>query len=205
MNKLVRRAGIFLIMLGLLLMAAALAFTGYNIWDSNRAGKDAAQILEQLDMPQVMQQASPNFHKTLEQVTIDYPPMATQNINGYDYIGTLEVPSLSLKLPVMAQWDYDRLQISPCVYSGSYFSSDLVICGHNYSSHFSNLKTISLGEEINLDTVDGYRYVYRVDNIETVKPTDISLMVEPTDWDLTLFTCHTGGQTRCAIRCSLIS
>lgn len=186
-------------------MAAALAFTGYNIWDSNRAGKNAAQILEQLDMPQVMQQASPNFHKTLEQVTIDYPPMATQNINGYDYIGTLEVPSLSLKLPVMAQWDYDRLQISPCVYSGSYFSSDLVICGHNYSSHFSNLKTISLGEEINLDTVDGYRYVYRVDNIETVKPTDISLMVEPTDWDLTLFTCHTGGQTRCAIRCSLIS
>ena len=24
------------------------------------------------------------------------------------------------------------------------------------------------------------------------------------EWDLTLFTCNTGGQTRCAVRCSRV-
>lgn len=204
MNKPVLKPGTLLMALGLLLIAAALAFTGYNIWDSNRAGEAAAAIVTELQIPEKIQPATPILHKSLEEKNVEYPPMATQTINGYDYIGTLEVPCFSLELPVMAQWDYDRLQISPCLYSGSYFTGDLVICGHNYPTHFSNLKSIALNEDIYLTTVDGYRYHYRVDNIETLEPTDVSQMVEPTDWELTLFTCHTGGQTRCAIRCSLI-
>lgn len=204
MNKPVMKPGTLLMALGLLLIAAALAFTGYNIWDSNRAGEAAAAVVTELQIPEKIQPATPILHKSLEEKNVEYPPMATQTINGYDYIGTLEVPCFSLELPVMAQWDYDRLQISPCLYSGSYFTGDLVICGHNYPTHFSYLKSIALNEDIYLTTVDGYRYHYRVDNIETLEPTEISQMVEPTDWELTLFTCHTGGQTRCAIRCSLI-
>lgn len=204
MNKPVLKPGTLLMALGLLLIAAALAFTGYNIWDSNRAGEAAAAVITELQIPEKIQPATPILHKSLEEKNVEYPPMATQTINGYDYIGTLEVPCFSLELPVMAQWDYDRLQISPCLYSGSYFTGDLVICGHNYPTHFSYLKSIALNEDIYLTTVDGYRYHYRVDNIETLEPTDVSQMVEPTDWELTLFTCHTGGQTRCAIRCSLI-
>lgn len=204
MNKPVLKPGTLLMALGLLLIAAALAFTGYNIWDSNRAGEAAAAVITELQIPEKIQPATPILHKSMEEKNVEYPPMATQTINGYDYIGTLEVPCFSLELPVMAQWDYDRLQISPCLYSGSYFTGDLVICGHNYPTHFSYLKSIALNEDIYLTTVDGYRYHYRVDNIETLEPTEISQMVEPTDWELTLFTCHTGGQTRCAIRCSLI-
>lgn len=204
MNKPVLKPGTLLMALGLLLIAAALAFTGYNIWDSNRAGEAAAAIVTELQIPEKIQPATPILHKSLEEKNVEFPPMATQTINGYDYIGTLEVPCFSLELPVMAQWDYDRLQISPCLYSGSYFTGDLVICGHNYPTHFSYLKSIALNEDIYLTTVDGYRYHYRVDNIETLEPTDVSQMVEPTDWELTLFTCHTGGQTRCTIRCSLI-
>lgn len=204
MNKPVLKPGTLLMALGLLLIAAALAFTGYNIWDSNRAGEAAAAVITELQIPEKIQPATPILHKSLEEKNVEFPPMATQTINGYDYIGTLEVPCFSLELPVMAQWDYDRLQISPCLYSGSYFTGDLVICGHNYPTHFSYLKSIALNEDIYLTTVDGYRYHYRVDNIETLEPTEISQMVEPTDWELTLFTCHTGGQTRCAIRCSLI-
>lgn len=37
------------------------------------------------------------------------PTMPTVTIDGYDYIGYVEVPVLGLKLPVMAEWDYDRL------------------------------------------------------------------------------------------------
>ena len=41
--------------------------------------------------------------------------------------------------------------------------------------------------------------------METVQPTQIEKMTEKTadsaDWDLTLFTCTTGGSARCAVRC----
>jgi len=137
------------------------------------------------------------------------PKMPTVTIDGYDYIGSLTVPSLALELPVMADWDYERLKISPCVFSRNYFSDDLVICGHNFPSHFSPLWEIPMGEEVLFTTSDGTVYRYVVSNRETVKPDDVSTMTTNAhsaipgtgDWDLTLFTCNLGGQTRCAVRC----
>ena len=37
------------------------------------------------------------------------PNMPTVEIDGY-----LSVPSVGLELPVMAEWDYDRLKTAPC-------------------------------------------------------------------------------------------
>ena len=47
---------------------------------------------------------------------------------------------------------------------------------------------------------DGNVFSYEVDTIETVGGTDIEKM-ESGDWDLTLFTCTTGGKARAAVRC----
>ena len=137
-----------------------------------------------------------------------YEEMPTEIIDGESYIGMLEIPSLDLILPVMENWDYERLKVSPCRYSGSYFSNDLVICAHNYARHFSPIKWINLGEDVYFTNVDGLRLHYKTSNIETVQPTQVDLMIgkdtagsSGEEWDLTLFTCNTGGQTRCAVRC----
>ena len=41
--------------------------------------------------------------------------------------------------------------------------------------------------------------------MENLQPTQIEKMTEKTEdsdnWDLTLFTCTTGGRARCAVRC----
>ena len=50
--------------------------------------------------------------------------MPTAQIDGYDYIGTLTIPALELELPVMAQWDYDRLTIAPCRQFGTTQTDD---------------------------------------------------------------------------------
>ena len=137
-----------------------------------------------------------------------FEEMPTEIIDGESYIGILEIPSLDLILPVMENWDYDRLKISPCRYSGSYYSDDLVICAHNYARHFSPIKWINLGEDVYFTNVNGVRLHYKTSNIETVQPTQVDLMIgtdsnasSGDNWDLTLFTCNTGGQTRCAVRC----
>ena len=84
-----------------------------------------------------------------------------------------------------------------------------MICAHNYARHFSPVKWIDLGSDVYLTTVDGVMYSYKVSNIETVQPMAVDQMIKNShndknvsnDWDMTLFTCNTGGQTRCAVRC----
>ena len=41
------------------------------------------------------------------------PELPVVMLDGYGYVGYLELLTLELKLPVMAEWDYKRLKISP--------------------------------------------------------------------------------------------
>jgi sortase A len=200
-----RKIGNILISLGFLLVLGAAGLTAYNIWDANRAAEASRHILDQM-----------NIDKDLvEALDLDEDPeMPVVTIDGYDYIGILEIPSLELTLPVMDRWDYTRLRISPCVYSGSYKTDDLVICAHDYAQHFSPVKWIDIGKDVYLITVDHKVYHYQVTNKETVKPESVDQMIENTnntkdgtvtnEWDLTLFTCNPSGQTRCAVRCARV-
>ncbi len=133
--------------------------------------------------------------------------METDVVNDVAYIGIIEIPSASLKLPVSYDWDYSLLSISPCRYKGSYMTNDMVICAHDYGSHFRAIRSLGIGESVFFTSVEGERIRYVVTNIETVQPTDIDKMIVNTSegseshlWDMTLFTCNIGGQTRCAVR-----
>ena len=199
--------GNLLITLGILLIAAAAGLAGYNLWDAGRAQKAAEEITGQLisDIESKVEDG-----KTAAPYVDPNTPMPVEMIDGYEYIGVLEIPSEGLSLPVMNEWDYTRLKISPCRFTGTYYSDDLVICAHNYMRHLGPLLQIGIGEDIYFTSVDGLTIHYIVTNRETVEPTAVEQMIENTsnsgtsllDWDLTLFTCNLGGQTRCAVRCS---
>lgn len=203
-----KRRGNILIVLGLLMIIGALGLAAYNTWDAKRAEKAAKQISDVL-----IEEIGNDGSESGLQVPMFDPatPMPTKMIDGYEYIGILEIPSLNLTLPVMMDWDYDRLQISACRFFGSYYADDLVVCAHNYAKFFSPIKWIDIGADVYLTTVEGMTIHYMVTNRETVDPI-VQLMIENVnnsetstmDWDLTLFTCNTGGQTRCAVRCSRI-
>lgn len=221
-----RKKGSFLIAAGLLLLAAALLLTLYNVWDARRAdrasqsallllreripGMEAAQPTgEAAEIPSgeatapscALETAEPEEAPTLPQGDREMP---TVEINGYRYIGVLEVPIMGLSLPVMEEWDYDRLKVAPCRFSGNVYHDDLVICAHNYPTHFSPLKYAPIGTQVRFTDADGLEFCYTVSSLDTIGPNDVETMVSG-DWDLTLFTCDTGGQTRCAVRCDRIS
>ena len=208
-----------LIAMGLLLLAAALLLTAYNIWDGRRADRAAQSVLQSLraqvpglastdTLADVTPSAAP-AEETPEDTGAAQPSeptvpgqreMPTVEVGGYRYIGELDVPSLELSLPVMEDWDYERLKTAPCRYSGNVYEDDLVICAHNYPTHFSPLKYAPLGTQVKFTDVEGTEFYYTVASIETVGPSDVEGLLSG-EWDLTLFTCNTGGQTRCAIRC----
>ena len=104
----------------------------------------------------------------------------------------------------MSEWSYAGLKIAPGRYSGSTYADNMVVCAHNYAKHFSPIKWLQAGAEVYFTDMDGRRWSYEVDNVETLQPTQIEKMTTVTEednWDLTLFTCTTGGSARCAVRC----
>jgi sortase A len=192
------------VIIGMLLLLAATGLVGYNWWDGKRAEDASNEVLSKLQ---------PMIDRTIEENKGDnrkigdfYPErnMPVFEIDGYQYIGILEIPDLGYSLPIMDRWDYTRLKISLCLYAGTVYKDNMVIAGHNYARHFSPVKWLPEGSAINFTDADGVEYPYKIAWIETLDPTQVSEMVNKkkgSDWDLTLFTCNTGGQTRCAIRC----
>ena len=186
-----KKKGTVCMIIGALLLLSALALALYNKWDADRAAKASEEIVSEI------KDNIGNSDKT-------YDDMPTVEIDGNIYIGFIDVPTLNLTLPVMLEWDYEKLKISPCRYSGSYLNDDMVIAGHNYARHFSPLKWVDMGTEVYFTNVNGDVYEYYVDNRETIKPDEVDDMITKTDWDLTLFTCTTGGGSRCTIRCTRV-
>lgn len=190
-----RKTGMLLMILGAVLVSAALFLFVYNQWDADRAGKQALQVVEQLKKElEEEDDPEPAYDGTMKVVTID----------GQDYIGYLSIPSIDLELPVMAEWSYPGLKIAPGRFYGSTYTQDLVIAGHNYARHFSPIKWLDVGVEVDFTDMNHQIWTYKVASVETLQPTQVKDMVTASDtdqWDLTLFTCNKGGKTRCAVRC----
>ena len=197
------KIGTLLMGLGTVLVLAALSLFLWNEQEAREAERSAEHILPRL-VEQIEQESTGQAPEDGENAA-DYPdpydPAMTEVvIDGYAYIGYLSIPSLGLELPVMSEWDYTRLKIAPCRYSGSTKTDDLVIAGHNYARHFSPIKGLKEEETVYFVDMDGVRSDYQVASVEVLAPTAVEEMTSGT-YDLTLFTCTYGGRSRVAVRC----
>ena len=202
------------ICLGLLLVAAALFLTAYNLYDEHRAEQAAGRAVAQLEIPlpvnapaeappegtAAQAPANPREIEIPDYVLDPTREMPVRSINGEEYIGMLEIPALDRTLPVTSEWSYPRLKIAPCRYTGSAYQGNLIIAAHNYRSHFGNLKELCEGDVVCFTDMDGNVFSYEVVLLEILQPTDVDEM-ESGDWDLTLFTCTVGGKSRVTVRC----
>ena len=192
-----KRKGVIWITLRLLFLLAAAGLSAYNYYESYMSGKASEEVLAK------MQEKITETHDAdPDDDLLEDREMPTIEIDGYRYIGYLNVPDLKMTLPVMEEWDYKRLKIAPCRYSGSYYQDNLVIAGHNYRRHFSPLRSLENGTKVNFIDVEGNTYHYEIAGVEILKPNQVDKLTRESDkWDLTLFTCTIGGQTRHTIRC----
>lgn len=181
---------------GMILGALSLAL--YNAWDEKRASSSVADIL-----PQVEQVIEKNSGKQVGRPNTG-DEMATVVIDGNEYIGILEIPSIGTNLPVLSSWSYPLLKISPCRYSGSVGGGALVIAAHNYAGHFAKLVDMEEDDHVYFTDVNGIVYKYAVAEVTTLQKTQIEEM-KSSEWDLTLFTCDYRGRLRIAVRCKMMT
>ena len=197
-----KTAGHILIIGGLLSLVAALFLIGYNLYDEQRAGWEAERALAHLAQQARKYPSRPadqtGWSKTHGYIPNPNEEMPIIEIDGHNYIGILEIPSLQLSLPIMSEWSYSKLKIAPCRFDGSAYAGTLTIAGHNYRTHFGH--DLAAGTRVEFSDVVGNVMSYEVVAIEILNPADLEGLLEDT-WDLTLFTCTYGGEARIAVRC----
>lgn len=190
-----RKLSNLFILLGIILIVLSLIiFLSYKLSDI-KSGNELEDIIPKIE--EIINKASDKENTT----SLD---MQSVKLKDNDYIGILSIPKINKVLPVMNNWSYSNLKISPCRYYGSIYTSDLVIAAHNYNSHFGRLNELEYGDEVIFTNVNGDVYTYIVNSIEILDKSDTDKMIN-NDYDLTLYTCNITGIKRITVRCLLKS
>ena len=202
--------GTMCLILGAALILGAVGLFFYNETEAVSAEQAAAQqlqlLVQQIEVRKENSEIDPekDLNIPLEYLEPEDLAMTEVEIEGYSYIGYLYFPTLELELPIMADWDYSRLKIAPCRYTGSVRGENLVLMGHNYTRHFGRIGRLVEGDSVIFTDMDGHATSYQVVARDVLDPTAVDEMTAG-DFDLTLFTCTYGGQSRVTVYCDRAS
>ncbi len=220
-----KRAWTLVMVFGLMLILGSAGLMLYNMYTTAKAGESSDLILSLVvdAIPHSGQQenaaeseAEPEAPSSGQPETPDEGPaqpeamdlnreevllpLTVVEVDGRDYVGVLTIPTLELQLPIQNEFTYPNLRVSPARYYGDLPTHDLVICAHNYTTHFGRLRSLHVGDPIQFVDMTGKVYAYEVSVVEIVDPYAIEDVTNGA-WDLTLFTCTVGGRTRVVVRC----
>lgn len=176
---------------GCICVVLSLGLALFNVYDTFRARKSEEDIL-----------AAYNLKNDLDPDVLIDPDMDMPEVklDGLSCIGTIEIPSLDIKLPVTSEFTYDLMKLAPCRYSGSVYKGNMVIAAHNSWFHFGRIHSLDPGSKVVFTDALGNQFVYHVAVIETLSPESVEEMTS-SSYPLTLFTCTLDAQNRVVVRC----
>ena len=121
----------------------------------------------------------------------------TSNKVDYNYIGVLEIPSISLKRGLVSPDSrYNNVNYNIQIIEHStmpdVINGNLILASHNgasYISFFKNLHKLNINDMVYI-YYQGYKYEYTLDNIyDTQKDGKVEIFRDPKKTALTLITC----------------
>lgn len=194
--------GNILIIMGLLLMVAALILIGYNRYTDNRAMARSDALLDQVKT--AIDEGVDGYNTNLEE-SPDYERIKNLQlpvgvIDGMVCVGIIKIPTQGLELPVIAEFSMEDLDTAPCLYYGSPYTKNLVLCAHNFDSHFLRIRYLEQGDPVTFVDMDGNEFNYTVGMIEVLDPYAVDEMTAG-EWDLSMFTCTFDSGSRVTVRC----
>ncbi len=208
------KAGVVFVGMGVVLILSALLLFLYNEWNNAVMEEQSQTITTQLQQLIAQNTQQNGLAKdtpdapvpttgaaNVEQETAAAEPnMTVVLLDGYEYIGILELPTLSLSLPILSDWDEHKLKLAPCRQEGAVDTDDLVIAGHNYRRHFQYLYKLQTGDTVRFTDMNGNTTTYTVSRIRTLDATDVDTALN-SEHDLVLYTCTYSGKERTTVFC----
>ena len=120
-------------------------------------------------------------------------------------VGTIEIPAINLKYPVLKEASKSAINVAVAIYYGSGLNEigNTVIVGHNYrnGTFFSNNKNLVNGDKVYITDNSGTKITYIIYNIFTTSPEDSDFIDRDTQGkrEITLDTCTDDSKSRLII------
>ena len=180
---------------GIFCLVLALIISVNNLIDDRISINSQNKLIEAYDN-QIVDESLLEVPDYVLNPDMDMPEV---DVDGLSCIGILEVSSLDLRLPILGDWSDELLKKAPCRYSGSVYTNNMVIAGHNSRAQFNKLNKLKEGDLIVFTDVVGNVFEYYVSAIEVLDGDDVDGMLN--GWPLTLFMCTYDNLSRYTIRC----
>lgn len=175
----------------------ALIFLAHNVTEDYKVDESTKKIVSELK--ESVENDSNQQNRYIDNPKMEMP---IKQINGYDYIGYLRIKKLSLDLPIMNEWSYPLIRVSPARFKGSIYENNMIILAHNYKAHFGYLYKLDRGDMVEFVDMDNNHFIYKVEEVEKINGDKMEELLSGV-WDLTLFTCTLGGKSRVVVRCKI--
>lgn len=199
------KLGILCMLVGTALIFGALYLFICNTRETEFAEEAAAEVMPEIlmEIQEVQDEILALPEVPPELLTEEELKMTEKVVYGRRYIGYLSIPSLGLELPILSEWSYPNLQVSPARYYGSVRGENLVLLAHNYPTHFGKISNLTEGDSVIFTDMEGIVWEYEVVTKDILDPGAVEEVISG-DYDLTMFTCTYGGKSRVTVYCDQI-
>lgn len=200
-----------LLVVAIIAIIGVLGFFGYDWYRKKYIEKENEEILQRFE-----QELQNNVNSETNEIegsgTIDLNIVDSSILNsssggtakktkykGFTVEGTIEIPKIDLKYPILNGVTKKSLETSVAMFSGPGLNQvgNTVIMGHNYrnGTFFSNVKKLIAGDSIYITDYTGQRMEYKVTKIYTTLGSDSSYIERETNGkrEITLSTCTDDG------------
>ena len=199
-----------LLIIAIIAIVGLLGFWGYDVYKKWNIEKGTSEVIAQFEEEVDAPDLNTDLSSLIDQVgTVE----ATQSsetsqkkkimYQGYEVAGTIEIPAISLKYPILTPETKKSLELSVVL---RYPTGNLnqigntVIAGHNYrnGTMFSNVKKLKNGDVIYITDTNGLKVKYEVYNVYQTTGEDATYMNRDTNGkrEISLTTCTDDSQNR---------
>ncbi len=193
-----------------------LCFFGYDVYRKITTDRSASAVLDEFN-ESINKVANETVENTTdgelvtpilnEELTEQTTSTGNKKVTykGYNVVGTIEIPAINLKYPILERATVDSIELSVAVLYGPGPNQvgNTVIVGHNYrnGSFFGNNDRLKLGDKVYITDASGTRIQYNIYNIYETTPDDGDYIERDTNGkrEISLSTCTDNSKARLII------
>lgn len=193
-----------------------LCFFGYDVYRKITTDRSASAVLDEFN-ESINKVTNETVENTIdgevvtpilnEELTEKTTPTGNKKVTykGYNVVGTIEIPAINLKYPILERATVDSIELSVAVLYGPGPNQvgNTVIVGHNYrnGSFFGNNDRLKLGDKVYITDTSGTRIQYNIYNIYETTPDDGDYIERDTNGkrEISLSTCTDNSKARLII------
>lgn len=197
-----------LLVIAIIAIIGVISYCGYDIYKKYYTNKEAEEAISQFDSSTqkndntVDENTDFQIEGIDETQDTDTSTETQTKYKGYNMMGYIEIPKISIKYPVLEKVTKKSIQVAVAILDGPGLNQvgNTLIIGHNYRNglFFSNLKKLSNGDSIYITDLSGTRVKYTVYSVYETDPQDITYMSRDTAdrKEISLSTCTNDGSAR---------